>query len=299
VPRPETGIVRRGLRPYDKHMACIPVMFFSGSGSTALIAELIAGRLAARGHDAPLLSVEQNSDPGLLGACDLAVIGTPTYHNCPAGTLLDWIARWPPGAGPARAFLFATFGLYTGNAPHLLGQALAARGVRTVGHTGFRGPASDSVLMLPAWIGFMFRYERRIARRIDTAAGQIAALAEQPDAPGRLPPRRWYAPLDHVPNRVIARNRFRRRLAPGLRVLPGRWQGEAVDCPRGCWQAGPGGVPVCDPADCDFCLRCVHRSPRRAVIWDAAMQDGPRLDPAFYAARRAEIAAQFPPVDAG
>ncbi|MBL4556921.1 MAG: flavodoxin family protein [Rhodobacteraceae bacterium] len=91
-------------------------MFFSGSGSTALIAELIAGRLAARGHDAPLLSVEQNSDPGLLGACDLAVIGTPTYHNCPAGTLLDWIARWPPGAGPARAFLFATFGLYTGNA---------------------------------------------------------------------------------------------------------------------------------------------------------------------------------------
>jgi hypothetical protein len=29
------------------------------------------------------------------------------------------------------------------------------------------------------------------------------------------------------------------------------------------------------------------------------MQDRTRLDPAFYAARRAEIAEQFPPVDAG
>ncbi|HBG94403.1 MAG TPA: hypothetical protein DDY14_03555 [Chromatiaceae bacterium] len=42
-----------------------------------------------------------------------------------------------------------------------------------------------------------------------------------------------------MPNRVIARNHFHRRLAPGLRVLPDRWRGEAVDCPRGCTDSLP------------------------------------------------------------
>ncbi|MBL4556920.1 MAG: hypothetical protein JKP98_06350 [Rhodobacteraceae bacterium] len=183
---------------------------------------MIAKRLAARGHDGTLHSVELDSDPGLPGGCDLAVIGTPTDHRFSVDTLSDGTARC-----------------------------------------------------------------------IDAAADPVAALAGQPDTPARMPPRRWYAPRDHLPNRVIARNRFRRRLAPGLRVLPGRWRGEAVDCPRGCWSAGPGGVPVCSPADCDFCLRCVHRSPGGAVVWYAAMQDKPRLDPAFHVTRRAEIAAQI------
>lgn len=274
-------------------MARIPVVCFSGSGSTELIAKALAARLAALGHDAPVCQVEGDTDPGLLAGRDLAVIGTPTYHNRPADTLLDWIARIAPADAPARAFLFATCGLYAGNAPRLLARALAERGVRTLGHAVFRGPAADSVLMLPGWIGFMFRYERGIAGRIDRTARRIGGLAARPDAPARMPPWRWYAPLDHVPNRLIARRHFRRDLAPRLRVLPERWDGTAIDCPRGCWAAGSGGLPVCDPTDCDFCLRCVHRSQGGAVIWDDAMKDRPRLDPDFYAARDMEIRAEL------
>jgi hypothetical protein len=82
-------------RPHGwaSRIAQFPIAFLSGSGSTAPIAGLIAKRLAARGHDATVHSVELDSDPGLPGGCDLAVIGTPTDHPFSVDTLSDGTAR--------------------------------------------------------------------------------------------------------------------------------------------------------------------------------------------------------------
>lgn len=279
--------------------AGLPVVHFTGSGSTGLIAGLLAHRLRRLGPRAQAVPVDPRDDPAGLPRAPFWVIGTPSYHNLPAQSLLDVLARVPAGGLPRRAFLFSTCGLYAGNTLRVLARALAARGVRTQGHAGFRGPASDSAALVPLRLRFLMSYEAGIAGRIAAAAERIADLATRPDAPDDLPPARWYAVLDHLPNRVIARRLFRQRLAPRLALWPARWTGAAVDCPRGCWAPGPAGRPVCAPGDCDFCLRCVHATPNAAVAARRGMRDAPRLDAAFYRDWEGRIRAELDAIPPG
>jgi flavodoxin len=257
------------------------LLFFSGAGSTKAVCEALANALRAGGNEIEFAEIDMYTDPSIVAQYEFLIIATPTYHNFPPQTLLEFIDRLTPSATGKRCFLIATYGLYPGNNLRRLAARLKTRHIRTVGHCGFRSPASDGTLMFPRWLGFMYRFEPGFARKIETCTISIEQLITSADAPTRMPRYKWYAPLDYIPNKLMTANWFKHRLAPRLRVDPERWDGRPIECPRGCWRMTEDG-PVIDAGNCDFCPRCVHRTANKAVSYAKGMSDRERLSPALF-----------------
>ncbi|MCJ7471194.1 MAG: hypothetical protein MUP02_00050 [Actinobacteria bacterium] len=50
---------------------------------------------------------------------------------------------------------------------------------------------------------------------------------------------------------------------------------------RNCWSEGKD-FPLINTGKCEFCLKCVHNCPGKAIIFTEKMKDSPRLDKIFY-----------------
>ena len=270
----------------------VPILYFSGSGSTKMVAEVVAETLSGSEIEPVMMEVTQKLSADDVAPYDFFVVLTPTYNARPSQLLLDFIDGLPLARYEKAAYVIATYGLYPINCQRIVGQRLLSRGIRPVGYGGVRGPASDGSLLFPSWLSFMFHYEKHAPRKIRAIVEEIEALAQDwRSRPTTLPQFKWYAPLDFPVNTVFTRWYFRRFYRSNIRVLPDRWDGKPIDdaYPEA-WQKNGNGVPVYHPeSDHDFALRAVHRTPHKAVIFHDRMKDKPRLTPEFYAERKREI----------
>lgn len=269
----------------------IALLYFSGAGSTKAISEILVELLERQGCTVDLIELLPNTPASVLDDYDFFVIGTPTYNERPAQVVLDFIESLPRDkVTNKRAYVFATYGLYPINCQRIVAKKLQAKGVRPVGYSGVRSPASDGVLMFPSWLKFLFQYQASAPRVVNKMATDIAQLAGDETARTRIAPFKWYTPFDYVPNRLFTRKLFHVLYRPHFRVIADRWDGQPIDTSYpDAWQTKDGLPHYIDEVGRDFSLRCVHRTPNKAVIYKESMQDKPRLTPEFYEAHKRDI----------
>jgi len=262
------------------------VLYHSGSGSTKLVARVIAEKLAKSGH-VDLVPISFEYDTGLLTQYRTLVFGFPTYHGNPSRSMREFFEMLPEADDPIPVHLFITYGLYPDHTLRVAARSLAKKRYITTGCMGLRGPASDGALMLPEGIGLMFRYEKGAPDKIDRFVSGVRASADDGGNPAlRMPRYVWYTLLN-APHRLLGemnndRCRNRMRVDEGLCTYCGRCVRE---CIRGCWRM-ENEAPLFDAENCEFCLGCIHNCPAGAIMFSDKQRNKPRLNEKFYHALR-------------
>ncbi|MCG8479644.1 MAG: EFR1 family ferrodoxin [Spirochaetales bacterium] len=277
-------------------MKKIGIIYHSGSGSTRLLCEVLRERLS------PDFEVELHSvgtyDGASLMRFDCIVIAFPTYHCRPSESIMEFVDALPPARIAKRAVVLTTYGLYPGNSVRILAEKLREKQIVTVHHLAVRGPASDGALMLPPWISFMFRYERSVAAKIDDTIGAVGSIVKAEPVRTEIPAYKWYVPFTALPQFFGKRTYM--KLKERMSIDGERCTNCGVcirACDRACWtHAGTGEngeytpVPIFRPERCEFCLRCIHGCPMRAIGFAAGMKNAPRLDTTFYGDMKRRLA---------
>ncbi|MBC8526588.1 MAG: flavodoxin domain-containing protein [Candidatus Cloacimonetes bacterium] len=266
----------------------ILLAFYSGAGSTRTVAEVLQIRLQDCGYKIDLLDIDVETDTGNIEQYDFLIIGTPTHHCYPPKTISEFVDKIAYQPEPKNIFLFATYGLYVGNNLRMIAKSLLGKNIRTVGFAGFRSPAADASLMFPTFIKMMYKYESNIKDKIINTVAEIDRLIQTGNPKVKIPFYKWYAPLDWFPNKFYTARKFDRDFIPNIRLVSDRWNGEEIDCPRNCWEMVDN-KPKYRKDNCEFCLRCVHRTPNKAVIYSADMQDRQRLGIEFFNQLKKEL----------
>lgn len=153
-----------------------------------MVAEVIAESLSGSEIEPVMLEVSQKLTPQEVALYDFFVVATPTYNARPSQLLLDFIDKLPPAHHKKAAYIIATYGLYPINCQRIIGQHLLRRGIRPVGFSGVRGPASDGSLLFSSRLSFMFNYEKRAPQKIHAMVEDIKSLAHDwQSRPTKLP----------------------------------------------------------------------------------------------------------------
>lgn len=266
----------------------ILLLYFSGSGSTQTISEILKYKLETLNYKVDSVDLDIKTKPEIIEKYDFILLGTPTYHCYPPKTVSEFINKIKPQNNSKKIFLFATYGLYPGNNLRTIAKKLLDKKIQTIGYTGFRGPASDGTLLLPSWIKFMYNYEKDIKIKTNYTVKQIELLYKDKKPKTKIPFYKWYAPLDWIPNKFFASRKFHKEYVPNIRVILERWTGEKIDCPRFCWNNSTK-PPKYNKKNCEFCLRCVHRTQNKAVFFSEKMKDKERCNKIFYKKLKTEI----------
>lgn len=258
----------------------IIIIYHSGSGSTELISRVFSERLR-EDNKVDIAMIKPDFNYGILSSNDLVILGFPTYGFAPSFSTIEFVKNMPVMKDTAF-FLFTTCGLYSGNSIRILSDMLQGKDGRVIGYTQIRGPASDGVLFFP-WIRFFFSYEKRVNEKIDTAVNEIKSFLIKKDNTINIPRLRWYSPFTRLFRRQLGRVEYR-QYSSNLRILEERCNNCNIcvrNCIRGCWTKGKN-HPYINPDNCEFCLKCVHNCPKKAIIFSDYMKDRSRLDKDFY-----------------
>lgn len=113
------------------------IVYFSQGGTTARIAERIAGGLRSRGYWIDICNLKDERPPGAAGY-DLLGVGSPVYHFRPPFAVTDYLNDLPDLAG-LPAFVFLLHGTYYWDAGNRVRRALARKGARETGYLRCRG----------------------------------------------------------------------------------------------------------------------------------------------------------------
>jgi len=272
----------------------ILIAYHSGSGSTRVICEVLKEKLTTD------FNVELHNiyefDKALLSTFDFIIIGFPTYHCKPSESIIEFVESLSPLKAAKNAIVLSTYGLYSGNSTRILVRELLKKNIITVNHLGIRGPASDGVLMMPPWISFMFNYERfsltKIKYTVDIVKKFIQIIPLQENV--KIPLYKWYVPLNNIAR--FFGERSYENLKMCISADPDICSNCGLcirNCGRKCWtsngsenavehKSSTKGPPSFNHQNCEFCLKCVHNCPVRAIKFNDKMSKMPRLNKTFY-----------------
>ncbi len=260
----------------------ILIIYHSGSGSTRTISEVLRDRLS-NNYKVNMVMICPDFDYDELPHYDLVLLGYPTYYFKPSVSTLEFVDRLPVFKNMIRVFAFTTYGLYSGNSIRTLASMLLKKNAVITGYTQIRGPASDGVLLLPSFFRLFFRYERKAKIKVDRIIGEIKGLLKNPGKISKIPLPRWYSSVTRLFSKQIHGIDYS-SYKNNLKVLEDRCTNCNIcvdNCIRNCWTEGKD-FPSINTGNCEFCLKCVHNCPTRAIIFTDKMKDSPRLNKSFY-----------------
>jgi ferredoxin len=274
------------------------ILYFSGTGNTAFIAEELRSALSRHGIEAAAEPWE-TADFSAVSSADLLLFGFPVYGARMPRFLRNRIRELPkPRSG--RLFLFATYGLYSGNALRTAAIRFARRGFLPAGAAEFKLPGSDGLAFLKKDSKHArrasetdFREQSRIRERVEllaeaaatvlSSAGSAGSRQSPGEHAGGEPEAGYIADLSVYRRRsgladlllktalAAMRKTIRRRFcADGnctrcglcVRICP---SGNISLPPEPFGQHGPeNGLPVFGDR-CVLCMRCVHQCPEEAI----------------------------------
>ncbi|MCP4135230.1 MAG: hypothetical protein GY754_29955 [bacterium] len=274
----------------------ILIIYHSGSGSTKTISEVFYEKLSAD-YIVDIMEVSIDFNYDKLKNADLVLLGFPTYHCEPSQSMIDFIEKAPVLEKPVKSFIFATCGLYRGNALRMAAQKLYKKNIVPVGSATIVGPASDGVLLFPesvsralsASLSYMLKYQRSTKKRINSAVAVIDHSLHSSKMSVSMPWYKWYVPINNIFKFFGERSydAYKNK----LHIIKERCTncGHCVDsCERGSWSAGEN-CPGFSPSNCELCLRCAHHCPKRAIVISEKMKDRVRLNRAFYKELKREV----------
>jgi ferredoxin/flavodoxin len=270
----------------------ISLLYYSGTGGTKLVAELL-GEILSAGNEVRVTGVYDPRSLERAAESDILVLCYPTYFLRPAPSMREFIGRLGPFDPPREAYIVTTDELYAENSIRACALMLRERGVLVVGSKVVRAPGSDATCLLPgALVPWLYRFERAFPRKLRSIAGEIDALAAAPGSRGFIPAAKWYTPFAQL-LQVLILNRFEGWRGK-FRVIPERCTlcgACAAACDRGAWVVS-GDALVHVPERCELCTRCIHRCPNRAIVLIEALKDNPRLNPRLYASLKEDARAK-------
>jgi flavodoxin/formate hydrogenlyase subunit 6/NADH:ubiquinone oxidoreductase subunit I len=261
----------------------ILIIYHSGSGSTQIISEILQDKLLLGHYKVDLSTIYPDFDYKKLSLYDLVLLGCPTYYFKPSCSTLEFVEKMPVLRNKMNFYIVTTYGLYSGNSVRTLAKMLQGKNTAIKGYSQIRGPASDGVLLLPSFLRFFFRYEKKVNIKIGRIVRTIKDSIEKPENNPKIPPPRWYSPLTCLFRKQIQAIDYS-TYRKNLKVLDDRCNNCNVcvnNCIRKCWEKGKN-KPIIDTDKCEFCLKCVHNCPKRAIVFTEKMKDSPRLDRIFY-----------------
>ncbi len=262
-------------------MKKILIAYHSGSGSTETVARALKDRLESA-HQVDLARIGPKAEGFNLSDYDAGVLGFPTYHAEPPKSMKEFVDSLSYFDTPLPLFLFTTYGLYTGNCVRMVKQAVEAKNACVFGYEHIRGPGSDGALMFPPWITFMFHYEKSARQRLDDAASRITVALTQGATSCKAPRYKWYVPANDLMN-VWGRRKYdsyKSAIRSNSEMCSGCGLCEK-DCIRGCWTL-VGDKASVNLDNCEFCLRCIHRCPEKAIYFHGSQIKKPHLNKAYY-----------------
>jgi len=260
----------------------ILIIYHSGSGSTRTISEVLKDRLS-NNFKVDLVKICLDFDYEGLSDYDQVLLGYPTYYFKPSLSTLEFVDRMPVFRDKVQFFIFTTYGLYSGNSIRTLSKMLQNKNIVIKGYSQIRGPASDGVLLLPSFFRLFFKYEKKADTKIDKMINVIKENVKGPKNNSKTPSLRWYSPITGLFSRQIHGIDYS-AYKKNLKVLEDRCTNCNIcveDCIRNCWTGGKD-FPLINTGNCEFCLKCVHNCPAKAIIFTDRMKDSPRLDKSFY-----------------
>lgn len=115
------------------------IRYFSGSGNTRHVAEVIGQQLQDRGYTVSCGSIETGVID--LSPADLLVIGGPIMAGNVPELLIRWVLKEIPVVSRGTALVFTTSaGLQNANGVHSLTRKLVKKGYQVAGQPAFRMP---------------------------------------------------------------------------------------------------------------------------------------------------------------
>jgi ferredoxin/flavodoxin len=271
----------------------VTVLYFSGTGGTRLIAELLAELLSAS-LGSEICGIEDPRALDLAARAEFLVLLYPTYYLSVPASMSEFVERLGRRDPPKPAYIVTSFELYPENSVRRMALGLKSRGFSVVGSGIVRAPGSDATCVLPSFlVPWLYRFEKGLPGKLRALAREIRSLAESADPRESIPPPKWYTPFTQL-LQVLFLNRFH-KWRFRFRVLEDRCTlcgACATRCARNAWTMSDGAL-VHLPESCELCTGCIHRCPKKAIVLIKGLKDNPRLDARLYARLRAEAREGF------
>lgn len=239
-------------------MKSILILYFSGAGSTKMVAKMICDTLA--GHSEVRLLAFEEADAVDLNAYDALVLGTPVYHAAPARIVTSYFNRLEPLRAKTPAFLYNTRALWSCNTNRIMAKQVREKNIETILYSEYRSPASDGSLLMPS-IQRFFKFEPGLFDKVAADCIKFLQLFDG-GAAEHIPPFR-VSSIINAPNKLAGQlSSFPIYLHPGRCVRCGAC---AKCCPHGAITMDSAGLPVLDSQKCENCYRCIHHCPGKAL----------------------------------
>jgi flavodoxin/NAD-dependent dihydropyrimidine dehydrogenase PreA subunit len=257
------------LCPEARTMAKCLIVYFSQGGTTAQVAECIAGGLRGEGYSVDLGRLGWGGRPQLDGY-DMLGIGTPVYYYRPPFIVTDFLN----GLGELHglpAFVFLLHGTYPWETGRVIRHTLNEKGARVVGcfrsygiehwvgylNEGYvfsPGHPSEAELAKAEAFGREVGVQARVGAFAESDEDAIAPLVYRIE---RLVTNRWLA--THVYSRLF---RVDERLCDSCGLC-------VEQCPTGNISIIGDGGPTWG-RNCLLCLTCEMKCPTRAITSPAS-----------------------------
>jgi len=247
----------------------IAIVYFSGTGNTARIAEEIAKRLRDRGHSVETQSVEKVDVESLKGK--VIGLGFPSYGLCYPSIMEPFLRNLPRAEKPTPAFIFSTHAWSSGDSLVCAAEKLLEKNIMTVARESFKAPSNGAATFFhenhPMY-KMMVKFEPNLGRKLDKFAARVdEALKRFQESPFTdIGKKKWY----NIFLGFFARHVMERRLYRDFKVDEKRCVGCGrcvKQCPDGNLEMKDGKARFLRGNNCLRCMRCISICPVDAILF--------------------------------
>lgn len=239
-------------------MAKAIILYYSGVGSTRLIAQEIQKKLDI---DAALYAVNEKGQPRNIELFDYIVFAFPCYNGAPAPIMLDYIKGLSTCKTPKKAAAFVSYGFAKANTERIFAKHCAEKNIQVLYSAAYCCPAVDAVLKQPDKLPYQ-EFEKGIHSRITSDTKKLQELFAAPPAENKLP-------AFHVSGVLLApKNMVKQRRKQNIYLDTERCArcGRCVKlCRQKALKAQWDEYPVYERSKCAHCYKCIHLCIRQAL----------------------------------
>ena len=232
----------------------ISLYYYSGAGNTEFIAEKIAKSFVKNFHFVDLKRATDDSIKKISDDFDVLGVGFPIYFREAPDLVFDLMRNMDGKGRPV--FLFATKGLYSGNAVKNAMNFSVTHNFQPVGSIEFFMPGTDFLILFAKKNSLIENFLKRIhSRDIDKKVNGFAKRI-QDLIPAKTPLKKWYTFFDDY-------------IVKKLETL---YDNHHRDCIEKFYSK---------PEICIECMKCIKGCPRNNITFDEHINFGKRCDVCF------------------